>query len=57
MKEDKLAIFNLLKDVVLDDQGNPVLEDGEMLPMEVMVAVIEGVVKNLGNSQPQTIAS
>lgn len=57
MKEDKLAIFNLLKDIVLDDAGEPVLQEGEMLPMEVMVAVIEGVVKNLGNSQPQTMPS
>lgn len=57
MKEDNLAIFNLLKDIVLDDQGLPVLTEGEMLPMEVMVAVIEGVVKNLGNSQPQTMPS
>ena len=57
MKEDKLELFNLLKDVVLDDTGTPVLQDGEMLPLEVMVAVIEGVVKNLGNSKPQTMPS
>lgn len=57
MKEDKLELFNLLKDVVLDEAGTPVLQDGEMLPLEVMVAVIEGVVKNLGNSKPQTMPS
>lgn len=56
MKEDKLELFNLLKTVVLDETGKPILNDGEMLPLEVMIAVIEGVVKNLGNSKPQTTA-
>jgi hypothetical protein len=54
MKDDRLEIFNLLKEVILDEHGKPVLSDGEMLPLEVMAAVIEGVVQKLGNLKPQT---
>lgn len=54
LKDDRIEIFNLLKTVVLDETGKHVLMDGEMLPLEVMAAVIEGVVKKLGNYKPQT---
>ena len=54
IKDDQLGLYNLLKDVVLDETGKPMLRDGEILPMEVMAAVIQGVVDRLGNLKPQT---
>jgi hypothetical protein len=54
VKDDQLGLFNLIKDIALDENGKPVLKDGEILPMDVMVAVIQGVVDKLGNLKPQT---
>lgn len=57
MKDDQLGLFNLIKDIALDENGKPVLNDGEILPMDVMAAVITGVVDKLGNSKPQTMTT
>lgn len=57
LKENQHEIFNLVKDVVLDEEANPVLEEGEMLPLDIMVAVLEAVVKQLGNTKPLTTAA
>jgi len=46
-----------MKDLVLDEKGNGVLNDGEMLPIEIMVPVIETALKQLGNKLPQTSAA
>lgn len=56
LKEDRTAIFNIVKDVVLDKDGQPVLQDGEMLPIEIMIPVLEAAVKQLGNKTPLTSA-
>ena len=57
LQEDELAIFEIMKDLVLDEKGNGVLNDGEMLPIEIMVPVIETALKQLGNKLPQTSAA
>lgn len=57
LKEDRNEIFNLVRETVLDEQGNTILEPGEMLPLEIMLAVIEAVVNNLGNFKPLTTQS
>jgi hypothetical protein len=54
MKDDQMGLYNLIKDIALDENGKPVLKDGEILPMDVMAAVITGVVDKLGNLKPQT---
>jgi hypothetical protein len=54
LKEDNSAIFNIVKEIVLDSDGNPVLSDGEMLPIEIMIPVLQAAVKRLGNKKPQT---
>ena len=47
LKEDRAEIFNLVRDTVLDEEGNKILEEGEMLPLEIMIAVVEAVVKRV----------
>lgn len=54
MREDELAIFNIVKEVILDENGNQVLNDGELLPIEITVPVLEAAFKHLGNRIPQT---
>lgn len=44
----------LVREMVLDEKGKPVLGD-EILPVEIMVRVIEAVVKNLGNFRDLTL--
>jgi hypothetical protein len=54
LKEDKTAIFNIVKDIVLCSEGKPVLNNGEILPIEIMLPVLEAAVKQLGNKKPLT---
>ena len=54
LKENQNEIFSLVKDTVLDEEGSPVLEPGEMLPLEIMLAVVEAVVQHLGNFKALT---
>lgn len=57
LKQDQKEIFNLVRDTVLDEEGNKILQEGEMLPLEIMLAVVEAVVNNLGNFKPLTTQS
>lgn len=54
IKEDQNELFDIIKDLVLDAKGNKVLNEGEMLPLEIMVPVLESAVAHLGNEIPQT---
>ncbi len=54
LKDDQSELFNLLREVIRDEMGNPVLGAGEMLPIEIIHEVVRGIVSNLGNLQAQT---
>lgn len=41
-------MVSLLKDFILDAQGNPVLADGQSLPMDILVAALEQISTRLG---------
>jgi hypothetical protein len=56
IKDNQEQIFDIVKEVVLDDQANRVLGDGEMLPVDIMVPVLEAAIRRLGNNKPQTSA-
>ena len=57
LKEDQTQLFDVVKDVVLDEQGNRVLGDGEQLPVDILVPVLYAAMAKLGNKQPQTSAA
>jgi hypothetical protein len=55
LKEDDVAgITTMVRDLVLDEEGNKILTDGNTLPMLIMLKVIEAAVNSLGNAVSQT---
>ena len=46
-----------MKTIIMDEQGLPVLNDGEMLPIDIMVPILEAAILQLGNAQAQTSAA
>lgn len=46
--DNSAAIFEAVKDLVLDEDGKPIIQGEETLPMDVMMAVINQVVADLG---------
>lgn len=53
-KEDYNELLRLVKALILDDTGAPMLKENEILPMEVVTPLVAAVVKNLGNLKSQT---
>lgn len=47
-------ISTVISDMVLDENGKPVLKGGGALPISVMMKVIQTVVETLGNGLSQT---
>jgi hypothetical protein len=50
-------IADIVKEMVLDEKGKPILKGEETLPMDVMLIVIDKVVNSLGNPKGQTLAT
>jgi len=57
MKDNQDQLFDVVKDVVLDEKGDQVLGDGELLPVDIMVPVLAAAMAQLGNIKPQTSQS
>lgn len=57
VKDNQEELFEILKDLVLDSEGNKILDGGAVMPMEIMVPVIEKAVLHLGKHQPLTSAA
>ena len=52
IKEDNVHdMFDVLKDLILDDDGKPVMSDEIALPIDIMTAAVLKVSNNLGKSQ------
>jgi len=47
-RSDFGAMVSVLKDMVLDSEGNPVIVDGLVLPPKVLMAVFTKLVEQLG---------
>lgn len=54
LQDDQDQMWNMLKDLMLDKDGNQILTGSQTLPIEIMVPVIEAAVGHLGNLHPQT---
>tara|TARA_R110000787_G_scaffold128205_1_gene239901 strand:+ start:111 stop:407 length:297 start_codon:yes stop_codon:yes gene_type:complete len=46
--EDPSEMYNIIKDLILDEDGMPVMADGNVLPMDVMTAAVLKVTETLG---------
>lgn len=42
-------VINLMKNLILDDQGKPVMSDKKFLPNDIMIKAVEKTVQALGN--------
>lgn len=47
-QDDPADMYKVIKDLILDENGNPVMSEGNVLPMDVMNAAIVKVTENLG---------
>lgn len=52
--KDISAIASVVREVVLNEAGKPVLGSDEVLPPDMMLRVIQSAIKEMGNSQSQT---
>jgi hypothetical protein len=48
MKDNTSELINLVKDLILDSEGQAVIQPGKTLPADVLTAVIQRVVETLG---------
>lgn len=46
--DDPSDMYRVIKDLILDEHGDPVMTDGNVLPMDVMNAAVMKVTENLG---------
>lgn len=50
-------IAHVMAEMILDEEGNPIMDDKRVLPSDIMIKAIEKVVSNLGNAMNQTSAA
>lgn len=53
-EKDVKKLTDIVKDLLLDENGKQLLEQGEILPTDILMKVVEKVVGQLGNSAAQT---
>jgi hypothetical protein len=46
--DDPGAMYSLIKDLILDENGHPVMSEGNVLPIDVMNAAVMKVTDSLG---------
>jgi hypothetical protein len=44
------AVAEIVKELVLDEQGNPIVKDGLVLPINILTKAITLVIETLGKS-------
>jgi len=47
-QDDPGQMYHVIKDLILDEEGMPVMSEGNMLPMDVMTAAVIRVTDSLG---------
>lgn len=54
-EKDFTRLSSVIKSMVMDEDGSPVFEDGEIIPPDVLTKMVEEVISHLGNSVAQTL--
>jgi hypothetical protein len=54
-EQDVSTISEVVKNLILDEKGNKILDGDKLLPVDVMIKCIEVTVRRLGNSITQTL--
>lgn len=52
--KDLTGVFDMVKELIYDENGERLLTDKQYLPTDIMLKVVEKTMKNLGNSLTQT---
>jgi len=47
-KEDTAGVTELIQEMILDEEGNPVVKDGNVLPLDVIMEAVTLITKELG---------
>ena len=47
-QKDPGKLYEIVKDLILDEDGNPVMQNENVLPMDVMMAAVTQVTESLG---------
>ncbi len=47
-KEDTAGVTELIQTMILDEEGNPVVKDGNVLPLDVIMEAVTLITKELG---------
>jgi len=47
-KEDTAGVTELIQNMILDEEGNPVVKDGNVLPLDVIMEAVTLITSELG---------
>ena len=53
--ENVASISTLISEMILDEDGKKIIVDGNILPVDIMMKIVEVVIQRLGNSVSQTL--
>lgn len=53
LKKNETEIMNLLREIILDEGGKPMLRENEVLPIEVVNPLVMAIMNHLGNFKSQ----
>jgi hypothetical protein len=54
-EQDFITMSKVVKDMIYDEDGTPIVEAGEILPSDLLMSIVTEVIKQLGNLQTQTL--
>jgi hypothetical protein len=57
LSQDRTQLMDLIRELILDETGKPMLEPNEIVPIEILVPLATSVVNHLGNLKSQTTVS
>jgi len=53
-KQELDKIVDVMKELILNEDGEPIMSDGKVLPNDIMIKAVEKTVSTLGNFVTQT---
>lgn len=53
-EKDFATMSNVVKGMIYDEDGSKIVSNGEILPSDILVKIVEAAIKQLGNSLTQT---
>jgi hypothetical protein len=54
LKNDEVAIMNIIREIILDEKAQPMLKENEVLPIEIVTPLVTAILAHLGNWKSQT---